>query len=452
MNHNHQAEIKKTGLWQQRRSERLTKRPCDTRSVYQRDRARLIHSLSFRRLQGKTQVIGQGDSDFYRSRLTHSMEVAQIGAGLVDNLKRRYHTQDEYIPFPETALIETLGLAHDIGHPPFGHGGEQALNYLMRADGGFEGNGQTLRLLSHLTTHTTPGFGLDMTRRTLVGVLKYPAPYSRACGHYPPEPKSNDTTAIRVHEWLPPKCFFDDESQVVDWALGALLADEKQRFMSVSEQANYENMHYLPKYAGFDTTLLNLADDIAYAVHDLEDAIFLGFISAHLWEEVAHLFNDSDWAKRFNLESISHDLFAESYQRKQMIGALVHAFISSVEIEQRQLFKDPLFDYQAFLPQEVADILQQLKELVKTHFINRHGLQALEYRGQQIIMRLFEALASDPSRLLPHENLIFWQQAESEAQQMRVLADYVSGMTDEYATRLYERLFIPRAGSIFDRY
>ncbi|ODN42030.1 anti-phage deoxyguanosine triphosphatase [Piscirickettsia litoralis] len=448
MNHNNQIE--KASSWQQRRSERLTKRPCDTRSVYQRDRARLIHSLSFRRLQGKTQVLGQGDSDFYRSRLTHSMEVAQIGAGLVDNLRGRYQQQDPNIPFPETALIETLGLAHDIGHPPFGHGGEQALNYLMRSYGGFEGNGQTLRLLSHLTTHTTPGFGLDMTRRTLLGVLKYPAPYSRTCGHYPPEP--NDPSLVRVHEWLPPKCFFDDETQVVDWVLAEISNDEKQRFMSVSEKVNYENIHHLPNYAGFDTTLLNLADDIAYAVHDLEDAIFLGFITAHLWEDIAPLFDGSDWANRFNLAAISHDLFAEPYERKQMIGALVHAFISSVEIEQRQTFSEPLLDYRAFLPKKVAHLLQQLKDLVKSHFINRHGLQTLEYRGQQIIIRLFEALASDPGRLLPHENLVLWQQAESDAKRMRVLADYVSGMTDEYATRLYERLFIPRAGSIFDRY
>ena len=115
-------------------------------SQYQRDRARIIHSASFRRLQSKTQVLSLGESDFYRTRLTHSLEVAQIGSGICEHLKEIHKNNQEYVKWiPPISLIEAIGLGHDLGHPPFGHGGEVALNYFMKDYGGFEGNGQTLR-------------------------------------------------------------------------------------------------------------------------------------------------------------------------------------------------------------------------------------------------------------------------------------------------------------------
>ena len=125
--------------------------PSMERDDYGRDRARIIHSAFFRRLQGKTQVLGLGESDFYRTRLTHSLEVAQIAGGIAEYFKEKYRKCYEYSELiPEQNLIEAIGLAHDIGHPPFGHGGEVALNYLMRDCGGFEGNAQTLRICTQL--------------------------------------------------------------------------------------------------------------------------------------------------------------------------------------------------------------------------------------------------------------------------------------------------------------
>ena len=148
-------------------------------SQYQRDRARVIHSAAFRRLQTKTQVLGLGENDFYRTRLTHSLEVAQIGSAICERLHEKY-TTDELIRswIPSLSLIEAIGLSHDIGHPPFGHGGEVALNYSMIDSGGFEGNGQTLRIVSRLAEYS-PNHGMDLTRRTLLGLVKYPAPYSK---------------------------------------------------------------------------------------------------------------------------------------------------------------------------------------------------------------------------------------------------------------------------------
>lgn len=139
----------------------------DLRTEYERDFSRLIHSSAFRRLQAKTQVLGLGESDFYRTRLTHSMEVAQIGAGIKRHLKKGEYLKkpDEKILdeiLPSSALINAICLAHDLGHPPFGHGGEVALNICMREFGGFEGNGQTLRILTKLEKYTEKN-GLNPT-------------------------------------------------------------------------------------------------------------------------------------------------------------------------------------------------------------------------------------------------------------------------------------------------
>ena len=149
-------------------------------SQYQRDRARIIHSASFRSLQSKTQVLGLGESDFYRTRLTHSLEVAQVGSGICEWLRDQDDLHDCREWIPSFSLIEAICLAHDIGHSPFGHGGEVAMNTMMRDHGGFEANGQTLRILARLGEYS-PHSGLDLTRRTMLGTIKYPTCYSDAC-------------------------------------------------------------------------------------------------------------------------------------------------------------------------------------------------------------------------------------------------------------------------------
>ena len=159
--------------WLVRRLERVANRHQDHRSPFQRDRARILHSAAFRRLQSKTQVMGSGQSDFYRTRLTHSLEAAQIGSGILAQIRNKYPQQSQQLFPTDDSLIESLCLAHDIGHPPFGHGGEVALHYMMRNHGGFEGNGQTFRIVSHLEPFSE-NFGMNLTRRTLLGLIKYP--------------------------------------------------------------------------------------------------------------------------------------------------------------------------------------------------------------------------------------------------------------------------------------
>ena len=150
----------------------------DGRSAYERDYARVVHSSAFRRLQAKTQVLGVGDSDFYRTRLTHSMEVSQIGESIARRFIKCVEDKKELrAVLPDPILIRTICLAHDLGHPPFGHGGEIALNRCMIDHGGFEGNGQTLRILASIEPYTEK-HGMNLSRRSLLGVLKYPAPLS----------------------------------------------------------------------------------------------------------------------------------------------------------------------------------------------------------------------------------------------------------------------------------
>ena len=161
--------------WEERITGGATK---DGQSAYERDYARVVHSAAFRRLQAKTQVLGVGDSDFYRTRLTHSMEVSQIGEGIARRLLGSADKDSDAAKIlPDPILIRTICLAHDLGHPPFGHGGEIALNRCMIDHGGFEGNGQTLRIMALIEPYTEK-HGMNLSRRSLLGVLKYPAPYS----------------------------------------------------------------------------------------------------------------------------------------------------------------------------------------------------------------------------------------------------------------------------------
>ena len=268
-------------VWESRREENK-RRDNDKRTEWERDYARLIHSAAFRRLQSKTQVLGLGESDFYRTRLTHSMEVAQIGTGILRSLKAKYKNQDQeiYDVLPDEALMNAICLAHDIGHPPFGHGGEVALNIRMREHGGFEGNGQTLRILTQLDKYTE-NYGLNPTRRLLLGVLKYPSSYTATV-------QESAYGELKSPRWLseskkqkPPKCYLDTEDKVVDWILEPL----NSNIIEFTKLEPHKSGHLKPANKALDTSIMELADDISYSLHDLEDAISLGMITRTDWED-----------------------------------------------------------------------------------------------------------------------------------------------------------------------
>jgi len=435
--------------WKVRRAPAGVQRQEDHREEYERDRARVIHSSAFRRLQAKTQILGVLEGDFHRTRLTHSMEVAQIGRGLVLNLQKKFPELNDLLPRLEQ--IETTGLAHDLGHPPFGHGGETALNCAMADYGGFEGNGQTLRILTLLESHS-PENGLDLTRRTLLGVLKYPVPYANLCKTSSPDATDKSANLNFQQTWKPPKCFLDTEQEVFNWIVAPLSNTDQVRFCEYTRPTTQSHGRSLHK--ALDTSLMNLADDIAYGVHDFEDGIVLRLLTREHWQEVAQQL-DPKWAEKNNLLQIETMLFTRTdnsgYSRRQAVGALVHALISSAELKLNDEFEEPLLGWNVILPEEPQRFLKALKETVSRHVIQLNTVQAATFKGRKIVLSLFDALSAEPEMLLPSSFQLLWKEAKSDLQQKRIICDFIAGMTDQYANRFYERLFLPGHGSVFDR-
>jgi dGTPase len=414
-------------------------------SQFQRDRARVIHSSAFRRLQSKTQILGIGENDFYRTRLTHSLEVAQIGSGISEHLNEKYSENTEYtLWLPSFSLIEAIGLCHDLGHPPFGHGGEVALNFSMLEYGGFEGNGQTLRIVTKLSEYS-PEHGMDLTRRTLLGLIKYPVPYSQAIKY---KPTKEPISSINLDDWHPPKCILDDEINELDWILSEIPSSDKELFKSF---VSHSESHAETKFKSFDTSIMELADDISYGVHDFEDGIALRLINENMWRSdvVEKIIEHSSNDIVKNIAFYTENLFSDSNKkRKHAISKLIGHFISSILITENTDFTTPLLRYQAILPDDSKAILKVLKKFVMKRVIKTPEVQVLEYKGQQIVLKLFEVLKENPKRLLPSSTLHQYEIAENKE---RVLCDYIAGMTDNYATKLYHKLFTPSMGSIFDR-
>lgn len=429
-------------VWEARKAP-LDGDPRD-RDNFSRDRARVIHSAFFRRLQGKTQVLGLGESDFYRTRLTHSIEVAQVASGIVETLQSKKDMASFRGLLPTSALIEAIALAHDIGHPPFGHGGEIALNYSMRGCGGFEGNAQTLRICTKLGEYSDNN-GLNLTRRTLLGLLKYPAAYSSVVRTSKYEA---NLAPLNIDSFKPPKCVFDCDSDSLEFVLEPFQT-EAEKFKSFRL---VDKEHAKTEFKALDTSILELADDIAYGVHDLEDAIALRLVDEKIWRAEVHaaiLSRSTSSRLREEMPKISEDLFSGINKvRKKSISFLVGYFIQSCSLAQRNVFENSLLDTVAIMPEPAAEELDILKKFVVKHVIKTVEVQTLEYRGQQMIVKVFDAIANNPSRLLLKK---YYEEYVAQDRSLRVICDYMAGTTDDYATGLYHKIFTPSSGSIFDR-
>lgn len=243
------------------------------------------------------------------------MEVASIGVSLVRHL--RVLEKDEVIlnHLPSDDLIDVICLLHDIGHPPFGHGGEAALNALMSPHGGFESNAQTLHLVSNLEMAYEP-FGLDLTRRVLLGILKYPVCYQNLQPSKSKDDVENLLVQTNREKWASLKAYYHFNQELVDWILSPFVEEDRASFQQFKNQSA---LHH-----GLDCSLMDIADDIAYGVHDLEDAIHLGLILRHhleasILEEICAQIPELDYF------SVVDGLFScHQAIRKQTIGGLVH--------------------------------------------------------------------------------------------------------------------------------
>lgn len=451
----------------------------DFRTPWHRDFGRVVHSASFRRLQGKTQLLGIDNGDFHRTRLTHSLEVSQIGISITEGLKCKLNdSQVEKKWLPSPLLIQAICLTHDLGHPPFGHGGEVALNRCMLPYDGFEGNGQTLRIITRLEKYKEQ-FGLDLTRRSVLGTIKYPARHKDLVNDdFYPESKQRrkdavakpekvvppDRSMFTTADYAPPKCYLDEEHKeiVMDWVAKKFDNVSWNTFSkAIYPSGNGELKHKKTVHQSLDASILNLADDIANGVHDLEDAIALNLLDRHTfeeWFECGIHKQKLDWLlkKEFknDLKNMVSELFDGTHLRKRTIGRIVGHFVNAAMISQTSSceLSCPLLRYHAKLEKECDDALKALMKMVNAHVIKSPEVQQLEFRGQKIVTELFDAFSTDPKRLLGEQYYNENIQGDVRGKIIaRAVCDYIAGMTDDYAITRYRHLFVPRAGSVFDR-
>ena len=381
------------------------------RTEFMRDRARVIHSASLRRLGAKTQVAVPWENDFQRTRLSHSLEVAQIGRELGDSLGA------------DPDLLDTACLAHDLGHPPFGHNGESALAHIAHSAGGFEGNAQSFRLLTRLEAKSLDedgrSVGLNLTRASLDAVTKYPWPRevsSPKFGVY----KEDFEIFTWMREGRPgfQRCI---EAQIMDWS-----------------------------------------DDVSYSVHDLEDALVAGQVSVgdftkdiHLLYEV--MINEYDVvASESEFESALLRLqklscwpfFYDGSHRglarlKDLTSQLIGRFVLAAELETRQVHgTDPLVRYNANLevPREQRIEVGFLKSVAGLYLIGTPIAQERYAKQRVVISDLVEMLMLNAPATLDSIFLVAWEEASNDDERLRVVVDQVASLTDPGAYALHARL------------
>ena len=298
---------------------------------------------------------------------------------------------------------------------------------------------------------------MNLSRRSLLGVMKYPAPYSQVVAWEKYEHAENSGKSIfKAKLFKPPKCYLDTEADVVSWVAEDL--DDWPR-VSGKFKCRIGGEHHKTKHKSFDASILEIADDIAYGVHDLEDAIKLKLIGQTAFVDEV-LENDLQpfhcWSHGLSYEKLVNMLFLEtSYERKKAIGRLVDFCVheTNLDVSNKHGFSHPIFINQAELSDKARTVLNKLQELVKNNVISSISVRRLEFKGQKIITELFDAFATDPKRLLPSEHVNRWNDAKGNTNnEHRVICDYIAGMTDEYAVKRYEQLFAPREGSVFDMF
>ena len=313
---------------------------------------------------------------------------------------------------------------------------------MMRHNGGFEGNAQTFRLLTKLEPYT-PNAGMNLTRRTILGIVKYPTILDESSAQYAQfaESQHSDPRYVKIADWRPGKGLFRDDLDIFDWLLEPLSERDRALFGSLQKVRSDPKEILKTRFKSLDCSIMELADDIAYGVHDLEDAIVVGVVNVQQWQEALNTLKDcqSDWMRQ-HIEDISTKLFSDQhYLRKNAIGALVNYFITNVRWKIQPEFSDPLLRYNAELPAEVVGVLKVFKNFVQKYVINNVETQRVEYKGQRILTELFQIFDSDPQRLLPTNTANRWQNAEEHGKK-RVICDYIAGMSDAYALKVYHQL------------
>jgi dGTPase len=344
----------------------------DYRTTFQRDRDRILHTTAFRRLEYKTQVFINYEGDYYRTRLTHTLEVTQIGR----TIARALGANED--------LVEAICLAHDLGHPPFGHSGESILARLMRENGGFDHNKQSLRIVTQLERRYTDFAGLNLTWEVLEGIVKHETEY--------------------------------DKSDAID---------------------------FNPDIRGhLEAQITNAADEMAYTAHDLDDGLRSGMLTLpmveglSLWEIATESIG---WRRSYPFDEITrHRLI------RRLIGLTVNDLIQATDQRIRQSGVNSVDELQRLSYNVVgfSEVMhrrnRELKDFLYTNLYRHNRVVRMAVKAERILTELFNAFLDEPSILPKHVQVLI-----TERGLHRTTCDYVAGMTDRFAIEEYQKLFDP---------
>lgn len=390
------------------------------RSDFARDRARVLHSSALRRLAAKTQVLSPtAGLDFARNRLTHSLEVAQVGRELAASLGL------------DPDVVDTACLSHDLGHPPFGHNGERALSEWAADIGGFEGNAQTLRLLTRLEPKVFGAdgrsYGLNLTRATLDASTKYPWPHSSGI----PDPSGRRKFG-----------FYDDDVDAFNWLRGD--APERRRCI--------------------EAQVMDLSDDIAYSVHDFEDAVVSGYLDVpalsarvdhddlvdSMFEWIGGEIGHDELIAAFDrLDNLDYWIDSWSGSREdlarlknltsQLIGRFAHEAVHATRAAYpaRRLQR---FGADVVVPHDTQAEIAVLKGIVAANVMSTNSRQPIYARQRGILSELADALLAAGDRHLDAGFAADWADAASDASRKRVVVDQVASLTDQSAMSWHARV------------
>ena len=462
------------------------------RSPWRRDCGRLVHSPSFRRLQGKSQLFPEQETDFFRNRLTHSLEVAQIAKSIAIKLNNDLENDSESYRI-EPDIVEFAALAHDLGHPPFGHFGEEVLDKKMINHGGFEGNAQTLRLITRLEKRhsiaSTPfgidkygkdkRVGLDLTCRSIASVLKYdqeiPVRHTK---------RKRLLKEGEIERISPIKGYYKSEDDIVRFIKKNICNGKKYqgsfniiecRIMDIADDIAYStyDLEYCMK-AGFTMPLdilgLNreVADKVAKKVNDKLNIHFSGedvlenvasilqdhFESPHKIKKPITISNDDlSWFHFFSLRfgnEMSKILREDGYYRTNFTSKLVGRAIRSVSID--KINRDIPALSTVKLDEETAINVEVLKHIVFESQILSPKVQILAYRSEEILGKIFDALSNEEKKgytLLPKDFRSIYEAVKTQRDKKRVICDFIACMTDRYALEFFGRLTSENPQTIF---
>lgn len=399
-------------------------RPDDYRTPFQIDRDRIIYTPAFRKLQSKTQVFLSGEYDFYRTRLTHSLEVAQIGRSISNRLKKTSkHLDIDYYIDPD--LVEASCLSHDLGHPPFGHAGERVLHKMMFKTGGYEGNAQTLRLLTETIWGNS---GMNPTRAFLDSTLKY-------------------KTLLCEKPDSPNHFIYDYQANHLDFVFDGL--DNITSYNPGADRNSFKSI---------ECQIMDWADDTAYSLNDIIDGTNAGFINSE---------NLEAWAEsnEINQEDAVHvETICRAIRRKRLeplMGRKVGDFISSANLveasENFMAHKTSRYKFNLNVDKEISKESKLYKKIALDLIFKSPQLQQLDYKASRILGELFRIFYENYSSkkvrqlsLLSSDAETLLNKVEGKEDKSRIISDIISEMTDRLAVRTYRRLIDPNFGSIMD--